>query len=282
MKRAIASACLGLALAGCAKKPDAKPATASRVVSLSPSTTEAMFAIGAGSQLVGRSRYCDHPPEVKKLPQVGGYVDPSFEAILGLRPDLVTGARGPIGTALTDRLDARGVATYFPPTESFESIGTMMLGLGDRTGHAAESKAAVATMQARVKAVEAAVAGARKSVLLVFGVAPLVVAGPQSFADEMIRRAGGRNVVEAGGGYPTMDVERVIALDPDVVINAIMSEENAKERITAGAPGWGHVRAVKENHVVAITDEAVLRPGPRVGDGLALLARAIHPERTIP
>jgi iron complex transport system substrate-binding protein len=116
---------LALPLAACSKRPTPGPTThavASRVVSLSPSTTETMFAIGAGASLVGRSRYCDYPPEVTKLPQVGGYVDPSFEAILALRPDLVTGARGPAGTAITDRLEARGVATFFPETESFSAI----------------------------------------------------------------------------------------------------------------------------------------------------------------
>lgn len=274
---------VAFAVAGCSKKQVATGgSTANRVVSLSPSTTETLYAIGAGDKLVGRSRYCDFPPEVLKLPQVGGYVDPSFEAILALQPDLVTGARGPAGTAITERLEARGVRTYFPETESFDAIAQMMLGLGDRTGHAEDAKTAVDRMKARVQAVEAAVAGAKKSVLLVFGVAPLVVAGPTSFADEMLRRAGGRNVVTTGGGYPTVDMEHVIALDPDVIVNAVMAEERSQVRITAESPGFAHVRAVREGHVVAITDESVLRPGPRVGDGLATLARAIHPEKTIP
>jgi iron complex transport system substrate-binding protein len=95
-----------LATAGCRKKPppvgDSGPAA--RIVSLSPSTTETLFVIGAGNRVVGRSRYCDWPPEVLKLPQIGGYVDPSFEAILALRPDLVTGARGPAGGTCRSRV----------------------------------------------------------------------------------------------------------------------------------------------------------------------------------
>ena len=93
--------------------------------------------VGAGASMVGRSRYCDFPPEALRLPQVGGYVDPSFEAILALRPDLVIGARGPSGSALAEKLEARGIATYFPPTESFGAIDVMILGLGD--GPAARS-----------------------------------------------------------------------------------------------------------------------------------------------
>src|SRR3954467_13518107 len=85
-----------------------------RIVSLSPNTTETLFALGVGDRVVGRSRYCDHPPEAARIPVVGGYVDASLEAILALHPDLVVGARGPAGSALIDRLAGLGIATYFP------------------------------------------------------------------------------------------------------------------------------------------------------------------------
>lgn len=273
------------AAAGCRKKPppigDSGPAA--RIVSLSPSTTETLFVIGAGDRVVGRSRYCDWPPEVLKLPQIGGYVDPSFEAILALRPDLVTGARGPAGAAMSERLDARGIATFLPQTESLAQIDAMILGLGERTGRAKEAKATVDALHGRVAAVEKAVASKpRVRVLLVFGLQPLSVAGPQGFADEMIRRAGGDNVVTEGGGYPTIGVERVMTLDPDVVVNAAIAEAHGKERIGGDTPGWGKVRAVTAGRVVPVTDESVLRPGPRVGDGLATLARALHPDVAIP
>jgi iron complex transport system substrate-binding protein len=268
--------CVALALACTKAKP--KAATTERIVSLSPSTTEAVFAIGAGSKLVGRSRYCNFPPDVMKLPQVGGYVDPSFEAILALMPDLVVGARGPAGSALSERLEARGIATYFPETESLASIDAMILGLGERTNRAEAGAAAAAVLRGRIASVERSVAGLpRTRVLLVFGLSPLSVAGPSSFADEMIRRAGGTNVVTEGGLYPTIGAEHVLKLDPDVVINAAMMEERASERLRKDAPGWDRVRAVQEGHVTSITDEAVLRPGPRIADGIAMLARALHP-----
>lgn len=254
-----------------------------RIVSLSPSTTETLFVIGAGPLVVGRSRYCDWPAEVTKLPQVGGYVDPSYEAILALRPDMVTGARGPAGASLSERLDARGIATFFPQTESFAQIDAMILGLGERTGHAEQARTTIAALDARVAAIEKAVAAKpRARVLLVFGLSPLSVAGPSSFADEMIRRAGGTNAVTEGGGYPTLGIERVLTLDPDVVVNAAIAEAHGHERIAKDTPGWAKVRAVTENRVVAITDESVLRPGPRIGDGLATLARAIHPDVQVP
>jgi iron complex transport system substrate-binding protein len=251
--------------------------TAHRVVSLSPSTTETVFAIGAGSSLVGRSRYCDYPEQVKALPQVGGYVDPNLEAILALKPDLVTGARGPQGRALVDTLEARGIATYFPPTERFDEIDAMVKGLGERTGQAANARTLVDTMHAKVADVErTARAKPRVRVLLLFGIAPVVAAGPDGFPNEMITRANGENVVKKGGGYPTLSIETVIALDPDVIVNAAIAESHGGQPITKDTPGWASVRAVKEGHVASIDDESVLRPGPRIGDGLAILSRTIH------
>jgi iron complex transport system substrate-binding protein len=267
----------------CSRSHASAPAVAKRVVSLSPSTTETMFAIGAGGALVGRSRYCDFPPEALRLPKVGGYVDPNFEAIVSLAPDLVVGARGPGGSGIADRLGARGVATYFPATESFEAIDAMIVGLGERTGHAADARRSVDDMRAHVAAVEAAVAGRpRPHVLLVFGLEPVVAAGPTSFTDEMIRRAGGANALTEGGSYPTLGMERVLALDPDVVLDAATAEAHGGERITRDAPGWASVRAVKAGRVVRLADETVLRPGPRVALGLAVVARAIHPEASVP
>lgn len=267
-----------LALAACRRSPIAKkdgPAT--RIVSLSPSTTETVFAIGAGASLVGRSRYCDYPPEVLKLPQVGGYVDPSFEAILALSPDLVTGARGPSGDALTKRLEERGIATYFPPTESIAAIAEMIRGLGARTARGADAERVIDTMNARLaKVKEEASSAPPRRVLLVFGLEPLAVAGPASFPDEMLRLAGANNVITEGGAYPTIGVEHVLRLDPDVILDAAMAEGRAKERLAKDAPGWSSVRAVKEGRVRRLDDEAVLRPGPRVGDGVAAIAAAIR------
>jgi iron complex transport system substrate-binding protein len=271
-------------LAACSRSSSSSgKGKAERIVSLSPSTTESVFAVGAGARLVGRSRYCDYPPEVTKLPQVGGYVDPSFEAILALRPDLVVGARGPAGSAITDKLEARGIKTYFPETESFASIDAMILGVGERTDRNDAAKAEVNALHERIAKIEAAVGKLPKTrVLLVFGLAPISVAGPSSFSDEMIRRAGGANVVTEGGAYPTLGVERVITLDPDVVINAAMMEERAKERLRKDAPEWAHVRAVQNDKISVIADESVLRPGPRIAHGLALLARALHPDAQVP
>lgn len=274
-------------LAGChVHRQRSHPGAPERIVSLSPSTTEALFALGAGKRLVGRSRFDDYPPQAKKVPSVGGFVDPSYEAILGLAPDLVIGAQGPGGEEVVDRLKQRGIATYFPPTGSMAQIDAMLLGLGERIGDPAAGKNLVARIRARQKQVVDAVKGLpRPKALLVFGVRPIVVAGPGGFPDQILRLAGARNVVTKGTRYPTMGVERVLALDPDVVIDATRangSEGTGGGGVRADAPGWKDLRALKQGHLIRITDDRVLRPGPRIAAGLAVLARALHPEAKIP
>ena len=266
---------------GCTREGTHARAVALRVVSLSPSTTEAMYAIGAGGELVGRSRYCDYPPEAGPLPIIGGYVDPNIEAILALRPDLVIGARGPAGPKLADTLGAHGVGTFFPDTESLAQIDQMLRELGKRAGHAAEADHLVGSLDAREAAITRAVAPLPKvRALLVFGLSPIVVAGPGGFPDELLGRAGGSNVVTEGTSYPSLAVERVVRLDPDVILDATAGRGG--EKLDLDAPGWREVGAVKRGRVVPLGDEAVLRPGPRIADGLASIARALHPDAALP
>jgi iron complex transport system substrate-binding protein len=267
---------IAAALAACKKAaPIAAEKSARRIVSISPSTTEAVVAIGARELLVGRSRYCDHPPEIKSLPEVGGYVDANLEAILALRPDLVVGARGPAGQAITDALGAHGIATYFPQTESFAEIDAMITGIGARVGRDAAAADVVTAMHVDEDTLARSLeAKPKPRVLFVFGVTPIVVAAHGSFPDEMISRAHATNAVTEGTGYPTLGIERVLAIDPDVVVEAAWGERGTSA-IAQGAVGWGRLRAVRENHVAHLTDEAALRPGPRVVRGLEGLARAL-------
>jgi iron complex transport system substrate-binding protein len=274
---------LAMAQFGCKRDSAAHADGVHRVVSLSPSTTEAIAAIGARDELVGRSRYCDYPPDVRSLPSVGGFVDPNFEAIVALRPDLVTGARGPAGRQVTERLEALGIATYFPETESLANIDAMILGLGGRTGHAGEASTVVDALHAKEASLRARVDSLpHPRTLLVFGLGPIVAAGPGGFPDEMLRAAGAANVVTEGGAYPTLGVERILALAPDVVLDATMQESKGDERITRDTPGWAELEAVKAGRVVALRDEAILRPGPRVAEGIRTLATAVHAGLELP
>ena len=208
--------------------------------------TETVYALGAGQKLVGRSRFCDYPPEVKRIPSVGGYVDASLEAILALAPELVVGARGPAGPALVEKLGALGIETFFPPTESMAEIDDMIDKVGARVDAHDEALRVVANTRARREAVARVVAGEpRVRVLLVFGLSPIVVAGPGSFPNEMIDLANGHNVVDTGSAYPTLSVERLIVLRPDVILNAAMmgTPDEQGDGIRAEDPGWRELSA---------------------------------------
>lgn len=251
------------------------------MVSISPSTTEAVFAIGAGAIVVGRSRYCDFPPEVARLPVIGGYADPNVEAIVALAPTLVIGAHGPAGPALAQALEAHGIATAFPETESIAQIEAMLSELGRRLDHEAGAAAAVGAIERARSDVRAATAGKPKvRAVFLFDTAPIVAAGPGSFPDELVREAGGENVVREGGAYPTLSIERLLALDPDVILDGASTghDGEATSRIAAlrVAPGFRDLRAVREQRVRPLTTPEVLRPGPRIGQGLIALARALH------
>ena len=296
----LAGSFLALALAACrgSRRNDAFRATTAdaqatprRIVSLSPNTTEALFAFGLGDKVVGRSRFCDYPPEVAKIPSVGGYVDASLEAILALAPDLVVGARGPAGPVLVEKLGALGIATFFPPTESMAQIDDMLLGLGARAGAARAARDLVDGLRAHRDAIRAALQGEPVvRVLLLFGLSPIAAAGPGSFPDEMIALARGANVVATGGPYPTLSAERALALAPDLVIDAaeMMGGPARDAAIVRGdsslqsSPALRELAAVREGRVVTLYDEALLRPGPRIGEGLATLARAMHPGAHVP
>ena len=271
-----------LALAACSHAPPPALGVA-RVISLSPSTTEALFAIGAGDVLVGRSSYCDFPPEALKLPIVGGFADPSVEKIVALGPTLVVGARGPAGPALAQTLAARGIATFFPETESIPQIEAMLLALGKRLGHEAGATAAVETIEVARGKVGAEIAGkARVRTIFLFDVGPIVVAGPGSFPDGLIREAGGDNIIKAGGAYPTLGIEQLLSLDPDVILDGAADEHApaTASRVAAlrDAPGWRKLTAQRERRVRVVSGAAVLRPGPRIGEGLVAVARALHGE----
>jgi iron complex transport system substrate-binding protein len=254
---------------------------ADRVVSLSPNTTEAVYAVGAGDQLVGRSRYCDYPPEAARLPVVGGFADPSIEAIVALRPTLAVGARGPAGPALGEALRAHGIETFFPETESIPQIAAMLSALGKRLHHEEGAATAVAAIEAhRAEVARVASGRPRVRVVMLFDVEPIVAAGPGSFGDALIREAGGENLVTGGGGYPVLDLERLLALDPDVLLDGVGDGQEALSRVAAlrDKPGWQRLRAMRENRVRPLTTAVVLRPGPRIGDGLVVVAHALHDE----
>ena len=211
-------------------------------------------------------------------------MDANLEEIVRLAPDLVVGARGPAGPALAQKLESLGIATLFPPAQSMAEIESAILRIATRVDEAEHGRSVVASMRAHQKAIAAAVAAEpRVRALLVFGLAPIVVAGPESFPSEMLELANGENVVRSGGAYPAVNAETLVTLDPDVVINAAVAGTTGQASvIDRDAPGWRELRAVRQGRVWPLTDEAALRPGPRTADGIAAIARILHPNAVNP
>jgi iron complex transport system substrate-binding protein len=173
---------------------------------------------------------------------------------------------------------------YAPETESIAQIEEMLAELGRRLSRAEGARAAVAAIEAARREVAAAVGGRpRVRAAFLFDVAPIFAAGPGSFAGELVHEAGGDNVVTAGGAYPTLDIERLLALDPEVILDG-SADDGGPSRVAQkrDAPGWARLRALREGKVRPLAASVVLRPGPRVGLGLVAVARALHGAGVLP
>ena len=262
-----------------------KPGPPERIVSLAPNVTEILFEIGAGDRVVGVTRFCDHPAEAAALPKVGGFVDPSFEAVLAQRPDLVIGIRDEGIRRFLERLEQVGVGILPLEMGSLGEIRAGIRAIAKTVDRAAQGDELVDAMDRGLATVSSRVAQApRRRVLMVYGHRPLVVAGGGTFPDALITRAGGSNVAAASRvTYPTWSMEQVVHARPDVIVDCSMIRGAAQNE--HAFEGWEAIPAVRDGRVVRLFDPTLLRPGPRIAKGLELLARAIHPEafeRTAP
>jgi iron complex transport system substrate-binding protein len=261
----------------------AKPAQ--RVISLAPSDTEILYAIGAGAQLLGVDQYSDYPPEAKKLTVVGSGVDkPDTELILSLKPDLVLAA-GVVPADKVKALEDVGLTVFTVPNPTdLDGMYATLRTVAQLTGHAAETEALIASLKARVKAVEDKVAGAKSQPLVLYELdatdpnAPWT-SGPGTFMDNLIRMAGGRNV---GSGlksdWAQISTEEVIRQNPDIILLGDFTLGGVTADMVRARSGWGGMAAVKNNQVYPIDDNIVSRPGPRLVEGLEAAAKLLHPE----
>jgi iron complex transport system substrate-binding protein len=242
-----------------------------RVVTQMPSLTEIVCALGECARLVATDRYSDWPASVRSLPKTGGLDDAAIEAIVSLKPDVVLLAHA---TRVTDRLRELGVRTFDVDTQSYadiaRSIGLVgrLLGVPERANALAHDIAAAVDAVAATSA--ARLRGRPPSVYYEIDAGPYA-AGPGSYIGELLARAGARNIVGPGlGPFPKLNPEYVVSRDPDVIF---ISEHESAD--LGGRPGWASLRAVREHRVCSFppaVSETIMRPGPRVADGLRALA----------
>ncbi|MBN1204843.1 MAG: ABC transporter substrate-binding protein [Myxococcaceae bacterium] len=241
-----------------------------RVVTLAPSLTEMVLAMGARETLVGVSRF-DVDKAVAELPRVGGFVDPSVEAVVALRPDLVLVQPGPGNQRPVERMAELGIPVLLLPLHSVADTLAALRAVGKALGQEQDAEALISRIEAtRARIREAAKKLPAPRVLLVYGFEPLVVAGPGSFADELLRDAGAINIAaDAGSAYPVYSVERAVRARPAVVVDAA-DVDVGKEKIQA-LPGLSTARWVQAPSF------ALLQPGPSLGRGLEELFGLLHP-----
>ena len=269
-----------LALLACEEPPAPAPAgPPRRIVSLAPSVTELLFALGTGDRVVGGTRFCDYPPEAAGLPRVGGYTDPSVEAVAGLKPDLVLAVPSPANRRPVEALRRLGLSVEIVSDRRLADVRQALATVGDLLGRQAAARAAVARLDAGLDTVRRRVAGRpRPSVLLVYGHRPLVVAAAGSWAGELLAIAGGDNVV-AGDGYPLRPLEQVLADAPAVIVDVAMAPAGSRrEEAVRFWTRWPSLPAVRDGRVHVLNGGALMRPGPRAPEAAAALARVLHPE----
>ncbi len=257
---------------------------AQKVVSLAPSNTEILFAIGAGSQVVGRDEFSDYPEEAKAINSVGGSMGQySAEAIVALKPDLVLAAE--INTPeLVKQLEGLGVTVYYlkNPT-TLEGMYDNLVLVGQLTGHVEEANALVESLKARVAAVDEKIAPLSSRVSVFYEIdasdaAKPYTYGPGSFGDLLIDRAGGFNVGNSlKDAYPQMSLEQLVAANPSVIVLGDSMWGTTPDAVKA-RPGWEGIAAVQNGQIFPFDDNLISRPGPRLVDGLEQLAKLLRPE----
>ncbi|MDD2421193.1 MAG: ABC transporter substrate-binding protein [Heliobacteriaceae bacterium] len=253
-----------------------------RIVSLAPVHTEMLFALGLADRLVGVTEYCDYPAAAKDKPKIGGFATPSAELIVAAQPDLVL-ATG-IHQEFSQQLTAAGLPVVVSEALDLAQVPEKIRFTGQLTGETAAAEKLAGEVRARIDRVAGkvgALSEAEKQ-LVYFEVwpNPLTTGGAKSFLHSLITTAGARNVAgDVNQDWVTYSPEVLFARDPDVIIcvrhgAAAPTVEELKKR-----PGWDRMKAVRENRVGYIADQnMVLRPGPRVVEGLELMAGIIYPE----
>jgi iron complex transport system substrate-binding protein len=259
-------------------------APAERVISLAPSNTELLFAVGAGSQVVGRDPYSDFPAEAAAVADIGDtFVELNTELIISLEPDLVLAA-GITPPEQVAQLEQLGITVFWlgNPTD-LEGLYANLETVGLLTGHEQDALGAVDALSARADAVTAAVSGVTEKPTVFYEVDGLsdpnapFTAGTGTFIDLIINLAGGTNAAAALTDYAPMSVEELLVQDPDVILLGD-SIYGATVEAVAQRAGWGSLSAVQNGTVYPFDDNLMSRPGPRLIDALEQLAELLHPD----
>lgn len=250
-----------------------------RIVSLAPSGTELLFALGLGDRVVGVDKFSNYPAAATSKPQIGSYAATNLEQVLTTEPDLIL-ASGITKQDVIAAFESRGIATVVLDPPNIDGVLANITLLGQITDVAADAARVRGEMEARIAAINARLRGTttRPRVFFELDATQFFTVGPKSFINDLIERAGGANIAaDAATAYPKLSQEQIIAKDPEVII---LSDEGYGVTVDSvkTRPGWVGIGAVKSGRIVGIDPDVANRPGPRVVDALERLVLIIHPE----
>jgi iron complex transport system substrate-binding protein len=268
------SSLLGWSEQGTAVKPK-------RIVSLAPSVTETLFALGAGEELVGICTFCDFPREVERIDRIGSYIAPNVEAIIAKAPNVVIGVP-PNSPEAVAALQRAGLRVIIVQVDTLEQIEAAMRTIAHEAGRDAQGEALLEGLRQRMAAVRARLEGApQRRVLMVVGQNPLIAVGSGIFLNELIIQAHGLNIAaDTNQQWPRLSLEVAVAKQPEVIIDGSMgSEEKGEAQLLGVWKNFPELPAVRNGRLYGRRSYALLRPGPRLAEGFEELARLIHPER---
>lgn len=256
------------------------PQPVQRIVSLAPSLTETVYALGLQDRLVGDTDYCDYPPDAQKKTKVGGAINPSIEQIVSLRPDLVLVTKSLNRLETVRALSDLGITSYATDPHTVEQIVTSTARLAEVLGAPDAGAALAADLDHRLADLRDRLNGlAPKRALFIVWTEPLISVGQNTFIADALRHAGATSIVESSQDWPQMNLEEIVKLQPDFLVFAA-SHSDAPQNdfdFLADRPGWRGLDAVR-NRRFAIISDAVNRPSPRIVSAIEDLARRLHPE----
>jgi iron complex transport system substrate-binding protein len=260
------------------------PAVSQRIISLAPSDTEILFAVGAGDQVVGVTTYCNYPPEAQNRDKIGGFTAStiSVEKIVALEPDLVVAA-GAIQQSVIEALEKTNIPVVAVDPNNLEDVYRTIELVGRLTGHADQAAQVVADMQTRVDSVTQRLAAVpeaeRLSVYWEVFDEPRMTAGPSTFIGQLIDLAGGVNIFgDVSEEYPQINDEEVIQRNPAVIMGADTMGEKLTTAVVAQRPGWDQIDAVRNGRIYLFDGDMVSRSGPRLAQVLEMMAQALYPD----
>jgi iron complex transport system substrate-binding protein len=257
---------------------------AQKIVSLAPSNTEILFAVGAGGQVIGRDEFSDYPLEAKNLPSVGGSMgNYNMEKIASLQPDLVLAAS--LNTPeQVQALEQLGLTVFYlaNPTDLIGLYSNLQI-VGELTGHDQDASVLVDSLKVRVDGITTKLMNVAEKPLVYYELdatdpAKPWTPGPNTFLTQLIRLAGGRSIGESlTSDYAQIGLETLLTQNPDIILLGDAAYGTTAEQVATRA-GWSELKAVKDNQIFAFDDNLVSRPGPRLVDGLEFLAKLLHPD----